>query len=139
MTLPQVRGVIQDPKAELESIDSGDTSGCTYLRSDVLSQDLGVMFFHRRVVRIDINGPSIRTASGAGVGDTEDGVKSLYSGLITVQPHHYIENGHYLNYKPRDPAQQKYGMVFETENGKVTSFRTGTHEAIALVEGCAVP
>jgi len=96
------------------------------------------MFAKGRVVRIDVLGVGIRTASGAGVGDSEEKIKKLYPGLITVELHHYLpENGHYLNYSPADDLDHGYGMVFETEQNKVTSFRTGTLAAIALVEGCS--
>jgi hypothetical protein len=92
----------------------------------------------RKVVRIDVFKAGIRTANGVGVGDTEDDVKRKYPGRITTEPHHYApETGHYLNYDPPDRADRNFGMVFETDKGKVTSFRTGTLAAIALVEGCS--
>ena len=79
----------------------------------------------------------MRTVSGAGVGDTEEKIKKLYPAQITIEPHHYDpEKGHYLNYWPKD-GKHEYGMVFETDGEKVTSFRVGTNAAIALVEGCS--
>ena len=60
------------------------------------------------------------------------------SGRIRTEPHHYSpETGHYLIYGAVDPADRAYGLLFETEGGLVTSFRVGTLDAIALVEGCS--
>jgi hypothetical protein len=87
-------------------------------------------------VRIDVSGVHIRTANGAGVGDTEDRIKRLYSGKINVEPHAYVE-GHYLHYSPKNSADRGFGRVFETDGKRVTSFRAGTLAAIALIEGCS--
>jgi hypothetical protein len=61
----------------------------------------------------------------------------LYSGRISVEPHHYEPEGRYLNFSPVAGVERKYGAVFETDGVKVTSFGTGTLAAIALVEGCS--
>jgi hypothetical protein len=42
-----------------------------------------------------------------------------------------------MNYSPASAAEREYGIVFETDGAKVTSFRTGTLAAIALAEGCS--
>jgi hypothetical protein len=138
MTLSEVRRVLGDRAAHLE----GNTPEvaldvCAYLESKAIPEHLGFMFARGRVVRVDVSGTGVRTASGAGVGDTEERIKRLYPAQITVEPHHYDpEKGHYLNYWPKD-AKREYGMVFETDGEKVTSFRVGTSAAIALVEGCS--
>ena len=95
------------------------------------------MFARGRIVRVDVWKPGIRTLSGAGVGDTEEKIKQLYPAQIEIEPHPYLpENGHYLNYWPKNGSRQ-FGIVFETEGERVTSFRVGTHAAIALIEGCS--
>ena len=139
MSVNEVRRVLADPMAYLAYADrEPDGSACAYLQSAFKPSPLGFMFQKGRLVRIDVYEPGIRTASGATVGDTEDKIKQLYPGRITVEPHHYLpENGHYLNYRAVDPQDRGYGMVFETEDGRVTSFRVGTLSAIALVEGCS--
>jgi hypothetical protein len=139
MPLIEVRRVLRDPQAFLSGNDPEvPLDECAYLESKQLPKGLGLMFRKGIVVRIDIFEKGIRTASGAEVGDREDKIKRLYPGRITVEPHHYDpENGHYLNYTPIDPAERDYGIVFETENGVVTTFRVGTQAAIALVEGCS--
>lgn len=138
MTLPEVQRVIGDPKASLEGNDPVvPLDQCAYLQSKRLPAGIGLMFSGGRVVRIDIFEKGIRTVSGVSVGDAEDHVKRLYSGRITVETHHYDSSGHYLNYSTVSRADREYGMVFETDGVKVTSFRTGTLGAIALVEGCS--
>jgi len=137
MTLAEVRAVLSDRQARLENgIDDVPVSECSYVRSDRLPKDIGIMFAHGRIVRIDVFSGSYRTASGAAIGYSEEQIKSMYPGHIQVEPHHYTD-GHYLNYSPRSRAERKYGIVFETDGGKVTSYRIGTRAAIALVEGCA--
>jgi hypothetical protein len=139
MSLADVRRVLADPTAHLEgNTPEVPLDACAYLESKALPEHLGFMFGKGRVVRIDVSSVGIRTASGAGVGDTEAKIKVLYPGLITVEPHHYDpENGHYLNYSPHDKTDRGYGIVFETDGTVVTEFRVGTLAAIALVEGCS--
>ena len=139
MSLAQVRRELADPTAYLEGNEPDvPLNACAYLHSKTLQGDPGFMFAKGRVVRIDVSSVGIRTASGAGVGDTEAKIKELYAGRITLEPHKYDpENGHYLNYSPADKIDSKYGMVFETDNGIVTSFRVGAIAAIGLVEGCS--
>jgi hypothetical protein len=140
MSIAEVRQALHDEKAFLEYGEGPepDNCECAYLETERKPKDLGLMFQNGRLVRFDVYEKGIRTVSGAQVGDTEEKIKRLYPGRITVEPHHYIpESGHYLNYTPNDKKSRNYGMVFETDNGVVTSFRTGTIEAIALVEGCS--
>lgn len=140
MSIAEVRQALHDEKAFLAYGEGPepDNYECAYLETDQKPKDLGLMFQNGRLVRIDVYARGIRTASGAQVGDSEKRIKKLYPGRITVKPHHYIpESGHYLNYVPDDLNSRNYGMVFETDKGVVTSFCTGTIEAIALVEGCS--
>lgn len=139
MTLAEVRKAIGDPRAYLRgNAPEVPLRECAYLESTVPPKGLGFMFAKGRVVRIDVFEIGVRTASSAGVGDTEEKIKQLYPGRITVEPHHYnVEKGHYLNYAPTNPAERGYGMVFETDGERVTAFRVGTTAAIALVEGCS--
>ena len=139
MSLAEVRRVLGDPGAYLNG-DNPDVplEACAYLESRAIPERLGFIFTNGRVVRVDVDDVNIRTASGGGLGDSEEKIKMLYPGRISVEAHHYLpETGHYLIYSAQTPAEREYGMVFETEDGKVISFRTGTQSAIALVEGCS--
>jgi hypothetical protein len=120
MSLPEVRRILDDPRAHLGGY-GGPFDVCAYLQSSAVPENLGIMLSRGRLVRIDVIKAGIRTASGAGVGDTEDKIKRLYPGRITVEPHHYVpDTGHYLIYSPADAGERNYGMIFETEDGKVT-------------------
>jgi hypothetical protein len=123
MSINAVRQVLADPMAYLAYANrEPDNSDCAYLQSAVKPEPVGFMFQKGRLVRIDVHEPGIRTASGAGVGDTEDKIQQLYPGRITIEPHHYLpENGHYLNYRPADP--QDRGMAWFSKLKMVGSRR----------------
>lgn len=138
MSLPDVRRALGDPRASLEGTNPDvDLEACAYLDSKALLEAFLLMFSEGRLVRIEVFDAGIRTASGAGVGDAEESVKQLYPGRITVEPHHYVPEGHYLRSTAKAPDDCRYGMVFETDGKVVTSLRTGTLAALSLVEGCS--
>jgi hypothetical protein len=138
MSLATVRRVLGDQTARLEANGPEvPLNGCAYLESTRVPEGLGFMFAGGRVVRIDVFKVGIKTASGIGVGETEDRVKQLYSGRVTIEPHPYEPEGHYLKYSPASGDERQFGIVFETDGAKVTRFRTGTLAAIALMEGCS--
>lgn len=89
-----------------------------------------------RVDRVDIDSVGIKTREGAGVGDSEQQVLSLYEGRIRVEPHKYTGPvGHYLTVtSPRDSS---FLIIFETDGAKVLSIRAGRKPAVQYVEGCA--
>lgn len=135
MKLSAVRRILGDRTAHLEGNGIESLDACAYLKGESISESLGFMFSRGRLVRIDVLGQGIHTESGAEIGDTEERIKRIYPAQIEVEPHHYDPEGHYLNYWPKKGKGQ-YGMVFETDGKFVTSFRVGTQDAIALVEGC---
>lgn len=142
MSIAEVRNKLDDPKAYLEyggpDYREPDDSECAYLQSNRIPEASGLMFQRGRLVRFDVYAPGVQTAEGAGVGDGQEDIRKLYPGRIVVRPHPYIpEGGNYLAYMPDDPKDRPYGMVFETDQGRVTSFRSGTRSAIALIEGCS--
>jgi len=93
-----------------------------------------VMVEGGRIARVDVDTAGIRTAVGAGIGDTEEQVQRLYSGRVSVTPQKYV-NGHYLTVTP-NVADTSYAIVFETADGKVTRFRAGRRPQVEYVEGC---
>jgi hypothetical protein len=135
MTLGDMRRTLQDPQAKLEALDGPQ---CSYLSTSADFEGLGFMFFYEQLVRIDVDKPGIPTASGIQVGDPEEKVLRAYPGQIKVEPHPYVnDTGHYLVFKPKDASDQNYGMIFETDEGKVSSYRVGKKDAVALIEGCS--
>jgi hypothetical protein len=134
MSLDEVRQILGDKEARL----GGENYGCAYLESKILPEKLDLMFQDKRLVRVDVMSRSVaHTASGARVGDSEDRIKSLYSGRIRVEPHHYDPDGRYLIYQGTDPADRDYELLFETDGERVGEFRSGLARAVTLVEGCS--
>jgi hypothetical protein len=94
------------------------------------------MMDNSKVARVDVRETSsIRTAEGAGIGDTEEQIKTLYPGQFTVQPHKYTD-GHYLVIKPNGSLANER-IIFETDGKKVLQFRSGRTPAVEYVEGCS--
>jgi outer membrane protein assembly factor BamE (lipoprotein component of BamABCDE complex) len=132
MTLRQVNAVL----GEHFSTPTGeDEKTCFYVQPKQ-HPDTGIMVLDGRVARVDVfapdhASPSTGTAAGIHIGDSESRVASVYGDKVQVSPHHYTD-GHYLTVE-----SGKYGLRFETDEGKVTGFYAGNLRAIALVEGCS--
>jgi hypothetical protein len=110
-----------------------DEQGCTYVEVPRQS-GIGVMILDGRVARVDVGNTSTRTAEGIRNGDSEARAVQVYGKRLKIEPSFYhSENGHYLTLRSPD---RKYGIRFESDNGKITSFYAGTTNAIAFVEGC---
>ena len=98
---------------------------------------LAFMVAGGRVVRIDIDNPVYRTASGAHVGMSEAEVRAIYGATMRVEPHPYTgPEGHYLIYRARS---EPYGLIFSTnyENGQTEGLRVGLWRYVQLIEGCS--
>ena len=109
---------------------------CRYVQPQSGLKNIGMMVSKDRLVRIDIyKGSSIKTLKGAGIGDSEARIKSLYPGRIEVSPHKYTK-GHYLTFVPADRADQNR-IVFETDGRKVLNYRVGKLPDVEYVEGCS--
>jgi hypothetical protein len=100
-------------------------------------EGLALMVVGGRVVRIDIESPAYRTASGARVGMREAEIRAIYGAALRVEPHPYTgPEGHYLIYRAR---AEPYGLILETnyETGRVGQLRVGLWRYVQLIEGCA--
>ncbi len=89
-----------------------------------------------RIARVDIasNSP-VLTISGAGIGDFETRIRTLYPG-IQSNPHAHIENWRYLTLLPQNEVDRTYRLVFETDGRVVRSFRAGKLPEVDYTEGC---
>lgn len=96
---------------------------------------VNVMVVRGKIARIDVDTGTVATEDGVKIGDTEDKVKSVYGDELQVQPHKYIEGGHYLTVKG-DSASAGKAIVFETDGKRVTMFRAGRIPEVEWVEGC---
>jgi hypothetical protein len=96
---------------------------------------VNVMVVKGKIARIDVDTGTVTTEDGVKIGDTEDKVKSVYGDELQVQPHKYIEGGHYMTVKG-DSASAGMAIVFETDGKRVTMFRAGRVPEVQWVEGC---
>jgi hypothetical protein len=96
---------------------------------------VNVMVVKGKIARIDVDTGTVMTEDGVKIGDTEDKVKSVYGDELQIQPHKYIEGGHYMTVKG-DSASAGKAIVFETDGKRVTMFRAGRIPEVQWVEGC---
>jgi hypothetical protein len=103
---------------------------CAFLKTKNGPEGVSFMVEQGHVSRVDVISGPTATSAGARIGDTEDRIKSLYSG-ISVTPHKYNTGGHYLTYSG-DGGK----IVFESDGSKVTKYRAGNTPSVENVEGC---
>jgi hypothetical protein len=97
---------------------------------------VSVMVVKGKVARIDVDTGSVTTEDGAKIGDTEDHIKSIYGDEVKVEPHKYIDGGHYMTVAGDSTTAGK-ALVFETDGKRVTMFRGGRLPEVKWVEGCS--
>jgi hypothetical protein len=97
---------------------------------------VSVMVVKGKVARIDVDTGSVTTEDGVKIGDTEQKVQSIYDGDLRVEPHKYIEGGHYMTVMGDSTSAGK-AIVFETDGKRVTAFRAGRLPEAKWVEGCS--
>lgn len=110
----------------------GDYSEC-FEQPLKSNENILIMFEHKRISRIDILSPKIKTNEGIGVGYTESQVKEIYGSQVKIEPHKYDDNGHYMTVKSRD---EKNAIVMETDGRRITIIRTGRLPSVQYIEGC---
>jgi hypothetical protein len=126
MSLSQLNMALQEKFAMPQ--DKED-QGCFYVTSTKHPQ-VSFMIESGRLVRIDVDKRGVATAEGAQVGDSEERVKQVYGSRLKVGSHDYTD-GRYLTVQSGN-----YGVRFETDEGKVSTFYAGTFKAIQYMEGC---
>jgi hypothetical protein len=122
-------------RGALAAPSNSDPSACTYVPIAGAPKGIAVMVEGGRVVRIDVDSGSVPTAEGARVGDTEERIRTIYPGDVTIAPHKYT-NGHYLTVRPKSAADSVNRIVFETDGRAVTRYRVGVPPPVEYVEGC---
>ena len=95
------------------------------------------MLIDGRIARVDARADSVRTEEGAGVGDPEQRIYYLYGGYVERQPHHYVDEGHYLIVRPPPGSDDTRRLIFETDGKVVTIFRAGRMPEVEWIEGCS--
>lgn len=134
MTLSRIEQIL-GRKIPIDEAVSGDASGCA--QANWPGRDgVTLMFEKYHLTRIEVWKPDnpIRTAEGAHVGSGEAELRRLYGRSAIFTAHPYLDDdGHYVTLRY---PQQKRKLIFETEKGKVTSFRIGYPEPVEYIEGC---
>src|SRR6266550_2038441 len=96
---------------------------------------VNVMVVNGKIARIDVDTGTVTTEVFDKIGDTEDKIKSIYGDEVKVDPHKYIDGGHYMTVLGDSTSAGK-ALVFETDGKHVTSFRGGRLPEVKWVEGC---
>ncbi|MEP6508531.1 MAG: hypothetical protein ABJC63_09925 [Gemmatimonadales bacterium] len=106
---------------------------CDYVRPKTTPKNLAFMVEKNEIARVEVrSGSDISTVEGAKIGDSEARIKTLYPG-VEVRPAKY-GSGHALVVTPKGGGNNR--IVFETDGGKVTRYRSGKLPAVEYVEGC---
>ena len=105
---------------------------CSYVK---VPNHVGIRFMllDGHVARIDVDNATTPTTEGIHNGDSEARAQQVYNKKLAVMPHKYEPTGHYLTEHTLDG---KYGIRFETKDGKIIRYYAGEASAIELVEGC---
>ena|SRR6202795_4467084 len=130
MTLSQLNAVLHENFTS-EDADNG-REACFYLHLKRHPQ-AHLMIIDGHLARIDVEQPGVATSAGIQVGDSETRAQKVYGPQLKVEGHFYVDTGHYLTVQSKD---RRYGVRFETDQGKITMFYAGRYDAIQFVEGC---
>ncbi|HET7614147.1 MAG TPA: hypothetical protein VFK26_09505 [Gemmatimonadaceae bacterium] len=112
----------------------GYDGGCGYATLTKAPAGLAVMLEGGKIARFEVRSGDIKTAEGAGIGDSETRIKGLYGSTVASTPHKYVQGGHYLTVKPSSSSTNR--IVFETDGSKVTEYRSGKIPEVEQVERC---
>src|SRR6476646_8249436 len=130
MSLSELNAVLHE---NFSMPEDKDEQACFYVEH---AKHPGVAFMVEKehVTRIDVDASGVATAEGIKIGDSESRAMQVYGNKLKVEPHHYTgPEGHYLTVLSNNG---RYGIRFETDEGKIVRFYAGQQQAIALVEGC---
>ncbi len=136
MTVAEAEAAAGVSLIELEDSDPA----CSYYAFDEatgLADQIRFMVRAGMIARIDIDGPIIKTLSGAGVGSNADEVTGIYGERIVISPGHLETVNHdYLTYIPSDAADLDFRLRFETVDDVVTAYRIGRLPEVEWVGRC---
>jgi hypothetical protein len=133
MTAANAATAIGAPIPNMAGLDTA----CAYLPVKTAPAGMRIMITGGTVARIEVDSSEVTTGLGARVGDTEARVHELYGSRVSVQPHKYLPNGHYLIVAPVPPTDSSFRLIFETDGSHITRYRAGRLPQVEWVEGCA--
>jgi hypothetical protein len=106
--------------------------GCYHVRLKS-SPTLLFMVEGDRITRVETKDQSVRTPSGARVGQSEHEVRRIYGSRLGVTEHKYYEAGHYFIVRSADG---RFGLIMETDGKHVLQINAGLWPSVGYVEGC---
>ena len=112
-------------------VDGGECSGA--VRRDGRDKQIIYMVEGGRITRIDINTPLVRTARGVGLGSTIAQVRKAYGATFRSHPNLYTA---LPDLEVRRPGS-RFGLIFETDHGRVIAMRGGKYPSVAYSEFCS--
>ena len=130
MTRVQAERAIASP-LRIDYPDTDNRSCGMAARRDGRDKSISYMIEGGRVTRIDINGPTIRTARGVGVGSTIAQLRKAYGQRLKSHPNQYTDQPDFHVKGPRG-----FGLIFETDDGRVVTMRGGRYPSVAYIESC---
>lgn len=133
MTVAQAEAALGHKLKPTGDVQEGD---CSFVEPVGAYDGLAFMVIAGVIARLDVQQTTaIATDTGAKVGDSESRVIGLYKGRTRVEEHQYTgPEGHYVLVLGSDGKAQ---LVFETDAGKVVSYRAGRQPEVEWVEGCS--
>jgi hypothetical protein len=134
MTVVNAATALHSPTPPTAGLDTA----CAYVHMANAPTGMRIMITGGTVARIEVDSSTIATGMGARVGDSEARVQQLYGSRVTLEPHKYLPEGHYLIVGPiAPPADSAFRLIFETDGSRVTAYRAGRLPEVRWVEGCA--
>jgi len=110
-----------------------DDRSCHYVYPEGKFGDIGFMVEDGLITRIDIYSTAIAAKGTIHIGDDESLVRKVYPGKVKEEIHPYIgKDGKYLIVE----VKPGYAYVFETDRGRITTFRAGKLASVKYIEGC---
>lgn len=112
---------------------------CHYVRFDHPAGPLYLMIVEGEAARLDVSsmgpegvttGPSL--PNGVGLGSPVGDIKAAWGDKVETEPNKYGVGTDYIV-----TLSDSKGIVFETDEGKVTAYRVGRPPEVHWVEGCS--
>lgn len=120
---------------EVDDLSGHSVNFSTCFTVAPIKKKLGLDFMveNGKITRIDVHSDSITTASGLGIGSTDQDLRRIYGESIIIRGHKYVENGKYYIVRKKYTENE---ILFEVIDGKVSQYRVGAPSSVELVERC---
>ena len=115
-----------------------DFAPCGYVAPVDSTLPIAFMTDGERIVRGDVYGEGIRTASGIGIGSSAREVREAYDEALWEQPHLYGDGpgDRLLMLLPNELEDAEYRVAFNVFDDTVRSFQAGLYPFVLYPEGC---